>query len=282
MKFSLKGGLLRSTMFASAVALGTVATVSVPTTAFAQDYTSGGLSGVLLDNNGNPQSGVTVTATGDRGQQQTSTTNSDGEFRFTRLSLGTWDVTGGGQSTTAKVFVNTVSNVRFDTEDMIVATGQKSSSLVTAFSANQLGLVVDVDATFDTQPIARNLASLALLAPGTVCGDSACGNLASISGSSVAENAYYINGMNITDFRNFLGATSVPFEFYEQVETKTGGYAAEFGRSTGGVVNAVSKSGSAACNRQFAEVLARCLPEDYLPWVKVSRPPSRKTRHKTP
>ena len=36
----------------------------------------------------------------------------------------------------------------------------------------------------------------------------------------------------------------LPFEFYDQVEVKTGGVSAEFGRATGGFVNAVTKSGS--------------------------------------
>ena len=38
-------------------------------------------------------------------------------------------------------------------------------------------------------------------------------NLVSLGGSSVAENVYYINGMNVTNFRNGLGGASVPFEF---------------------------------------------------------------------
>ena len=45
-------------------------------------------------------------------------------------------------------------------------------------------------------------------------------------------------------FENGLGGSELPFEMYESFEVKTGGYSAEFGRSTGGVVNAVSKSGS--------------------------------------
>ena len=47
-----------------------------------------------------------------------------------------------------------------------------------------------------------------------------------------------------TDFRNFLGASAVPFQLYDQLEIKSGGYQAEFGRSTGGVVNAVTRSGT--------------------------------------
>lgn len=36
----------------------------------------------------------------------------------------------------------------------------------------------------------------------------------------------------------------MPFDFYKTIEVKTGGYPAEFGRATGGVVNAVTKSGT--------------------------------------
>jgi hypothetical protein len=36
----------------------------------------------------------------------------------------------------------------------------------------------------------------------------------------------------------------VPFEFYKEFQIKTGGYGAEFGRSTGGVVNTVTKRGT--------------------------------------
>jgi len=51
-------------------------------------------------------------------------------------------------------------------------------------------------------PIARNLTSVALLAPGANLGDSAFGELPSFDGSSVAENAYFINGLNVTDLGN--------------------------------------------------------------------------------
>lgn len=83
-----------------------------------------------------------------------------------------------------------------------------------------------------------------LLAPGTSQGDSAFGNLPAISGSSVSENTFFVNGLNITDFREGLGAVTVPFEFYQTVEVKNGGVPAEFGRFTGGFINAVTKSGS--------------------------------------
>ena len=105
-------------------------------------------------------------------------------------------------------------------------------------------------------PIPRDQNAVVLMAPGAVQGDLAFGTAgnrahygtgsayASLGGASVAENVYYINGMNVTNFRNGLGASTIPFEFYDQFQIKTGGYSAEFGRSTGGVVNAVTKRGS--------------------------------------
>ncbi len=91
--------------------------------------------------------------------------------------------------------------------------------------------------------MARNLEAVTLLAPGVSKGDSSFVGT-SFSGSSVAENTSFINGLNTTNFRNGLGFSIVPFEFYDTIQVKTGGYSAKYGRSTGGVQNARSKSGS--------------------------------------
>ena len=36
----------------------------------------------------------------------------------------------------------------------------------------------------------------------------------------------------------------MPFEFYREFQVKTGGYGVEFGRATGGVINAITKRGT--------------------------------------
>ncbi len=48
----------------------------------------------------------------------------------------------------------------------------------------------------------------------------------------------------MTNFRNGLGGASIPFFAYDSFQIKTGGYSSEFGRSTGGLISAVTKSGS--------------------------------------
>ena len=53
----------------------------------------------------------------------------------------------------------------------------------------------------------------------------------SFGGSSIAENTIYINGLNVTDFYNRVGASTVPYAFYKEFQVKTGGYSVEFGRT---------------------------------------------------
>ena len=66
----------------------------------------------------------------------------------------------------------------------------------------------------------------------------------SFGGSSVGENQYLVNGLNTTNFRNFIGYSDVPFEFYETVDVKTGGFQAQYGKAIGGFVTATTKRGS--------------------------------------
>ncbi len=111
-------------------------------------------------------------------------------------------------------------------------------------SATEIGLNLHA-LTLRQLPVAHDLTSVALLAPGVIRGDTGFfGNLASFSGASVAENAYYLNGFNLTGFRRGLDFSKVPFEFFQDVQIKTTGYSAEFGRSIGGVINTVSQRGT--------------------------------------
>ncbi len=66
----------------------------------------------------------------------------------------------------------------------------------------------------------------------------------SFAGSTSGENTYIVEGINTTD-TGFGGiASNLPNEFINETEVITGGYNAEFGRATGGIVNVVTKSGS--------------------------------------
>lgn len=236
------------------VAVSTLILSSAGNVAMAEDYTNGTISGVVQNEAGQAIAGATITVINKQGTKRTIVTKVNGSYRIPALAIGKYTATitkeGYDELNEQKFNVTvgssgqitfTLNSHNADMEEIfVVGTRQAGYD----FNTTTTGLTVSVDDLFEKTPIARTTTAIALLAPGTTQGDSAFGNLASIAGSSVAENAYYINGMNITNFRTFVGGSTLPFEFYDQIEVKTGGYQAEFGRSTGGVINAVTKSGS--------------------------------------
>ncbi|HEY9030072.1 MAG TPA: TonB-dependent receptor [Kangiella sp.] len=193
--------------------------------------------------------GATITVTNEStGYTKSIQSDVNGEFVFPALPVGLYKVNvskEGYEVYTADVRVGIGGRTEIDVslaqegvETVVVTTGRIRLDSTTAEAALNV-----TESEIDALPVGRNLTAVSLLAPGTLQGDSAFGNLASFGGATVGENAYYVNGFNVTNFRNGLGASTIPFEFYEQFQVKTGGYSAEFGRSTGGVVNAVTKSG---------------------------------------
>jgi hypothetical protein len=65
----------------------------------------------------------------------------------------------------------------------------------------------------------------------------------SVAGSSGLENSYIFDGVNTTDPAWGNSGTNLPFEFVQEVDIKTGAYGAEYGLSTGGIFNVLTKSG---------------------------------------
>jgi len=251
MKSALRSASCLQALSLTGLAVGALA-VSAP--AVAQDYTSGSVGGTVTDEAGAPISGATVTLTSnDQGFTRTTTTGASGTFRFVSLPVGSYTVNVASEGKDAFT-ANDVRVVASQTADLTIGlttTGNEivvtAATIQAPFTGTTSGVSVDLEELTQRVPIGRDITNVMLLAPGTSRGESIFGgksaNFVSINGSSVAENAYYINGLNITNFDNYLGGANVPFDFYKSVEVKSGGYPAEFGRATGGIINAVSKSG---------------------------------------
>ncbi|GGD48273.1 TonB-dependent receptor [Pseudoxanthomonas indica] len=230
------GGLKRT-------ALSTALGVCFVGGAYAQSNTSGAISGRAA-------AGETVTITNPAtGLTRSVTVGADGSYRFSALPTGQYTVTtGAGGSRNVSVNVGTASNADFTTSQG-GATTLDSVTVVGSSAVNPIDVSSVESTTILTAeqiakiPVGRDATSVALLAPGTVRGDAAFGNLASFGGSSVAENQYFVNGFNITNTFRGLNFTQVPFEAIAEQQVKTGGYGAEFGRSLGGVINQITKRG---------------------------------------
>ncbi|WP_116812570.1 TonB-dependent receptor [Steroidobacter cummioxidans] len=217
----------------------------------------GSLVGRITASDQSSLDGISITVRNpETGFTRTVKAESDGSYRFPFLPVGKYIVEGTrngatlgklaevtvglGTATTADVTVN-ISNL----EEVFVV-GTRVVRAVDVRSTESATNLTRED--LERLPVDRDIQSVALLAPGLSKGDAGlcsggnCG--VSFGGSSIAENTIYINGLNVTDFYNRVGSSSVPYAFYKEFQVKTGGYSVEFGRTTGGVINAVTRSGT--------------------------------------
>lgn len=181
------------------------------------------------------------------GFSRTIEADAAGNYRFAALPVGTYTVTrNGGPPRSVAVNVGTAANVNFadgvSTLDTITVVGTGAINPIDVSSVESATILTEE--VIDRLPVARDVASVALLAPGTVRSDVFGNDAVSFGGASAAENAYYINGFNVTNIRSGLAYNEVPFEGIAETQTKTGGYGAEFGRSLGGVTNVITKRGT--------------------------------------
>lgn len=219
----------------------------------AASNTDGSIQGTVMSASSAPVLGAKITLKNqDTGLIRTIASDENGKYRIPRLPIGQYTLTISANGYEDKVVKNipvTIGgNSNITTElslaDMERVAVHGSTRIASIDTSSSEATLVIGQIEIERLPLPKDVTSVALLAPGTTRGDGRFGNFASFGGASVAENAFYINGLNVTNFRNGLGFSNVPFDFYDQFEVKTGGYSAEFGRSTGGVVNAVTKRGS--------------------------------------
>jgi hypothetical protein len=207
--------------------------------------------------------GETVQIVGGSGYNRTVPVDKSGRYSV-ELPVGTYTVTlqQSGQTVQSKSNVTALAAksvaVDFVAAEAASSTNAKnlSSVMVTANSIPPIDVSSTQESTVITSeqlknlPLARTSAAIALLAPGTVQGASALGGgptgepLISFGGSSVVENAYYINGFNTTDPLSDSGGITLPYGAIAQQETLTNGYGPEYGRSTGGVISQIGASGT--------------------------------------
>lgn len=215
--------------------------------AHAQSTTTGAIAGAVTDSKGAPVAGATVTA---RSAQitRTATTGADGTYRIGLMNAGEWSITvtkAGMQTSNGKLTVLTgfthASNWKLTTEATteVVVLGTLASVDVTSVTT---GMNVSTE-NLQGVPVARDFTGLAFLAPGVVSsgfGDGA----PSIAGASGAENQYIVDGVETTDTRRGFQGAQLVTDFIEQVDVQTGGLKPEYNALSGGVFNAITKSGT--------------------------------------
>lgn len=239
------------------LSLAVLMTLTLTAISMAQSTVTGAIGGVIMNPNKEVVPGASVTVRNAGTNQEASATSDDqGRFRVVNLQPGTYSVTinapGFGQysqdavvvevgretSVNANLVVGAVQGtVEVTSEAPVINTTQQDfSSNINQTSINEL-------------PInGRRWSNFAILTPGAVP-DGTFG-LISFRGISGLLNNNTVDGgdNNQAFFAEEKGRTRIPYVISQsairEFQVNTSSYSAEYGRSAGGVVNAVTKSGT--------------------------------------
>lgn len=215
-------------------------------TLFAQTSTTGAIEGTISDSSGAPIPGVTVEIRSPQLQgTKTETTDAKGNFRFSLIPPGSYSMTaslsGFSPSKQGNIQVGISRTVTLDVKMSQAVSEQitvTAAAPVVDVTSNTTGANVTAQ-TMQSLPMQRTYTAAIQVAPGT----NNDGVGATVYGSSGAENEYIIDGLNTTGVRSGTQGKALNNDFVQEVEVKTGGMPAEYGRITGGVINAITKSG---------------------------------------
>jgi hypothetical protein len=228
------------------------------------------LSGLVTDSSGAAIASATVSTKNlATGEVRVVETNGDGFYSVPNLLPGSYDVT-----IAAKQFTKTL-------QKGIVLTVGAQQALNISLKPGQVTEVVEVmstppdvqtatsavSSTVDSRTVrelplnGRDWTTLATLEPGVLSvpnqattsfnankGNRGFGNQLSDSGHRPNENSYRLNGLTINDYSNAApgGATGLNLgvDSVQEFSVITTGYTAEYGRTSGAVINAITKSGT--------------------------------------
>ena len=207
---------------------------------------TGTISGAVFDKGGQPIADATVKISGEPlPSGRTIQSGANGLYQFQYLTPGNYlveiDVAGVGRSTRAAIV-----EVGRDTQvDFILGLSLQEEVTVSASSivdirSAEIGFNFRED-TLNSLPLERTYRGLFQLIPGVPDNRSPVGPAA---GGSRQDNLYLIDGANITSPAFGYLSTEINELDIAEVNIKRGGISAEFGRTAGTVVNAVSRSGS--------------------------------------
>jgi outer membrane receptor protein involved in Fe transport len=224
--------------------------------ASAQTTTTGMIEVIVSDQNGAVVPAVKITVTSPNLIcAQTAVTNGEGWYRILNLPPGKYvviaEAAGFNKSTNVNVDVSlsktTPVPIRLEPASAsatVRVTGDRGARIDTTNNTSGINVSTDQFSNFVTQ---RTVQSIYTIAPGVTRSGlrdvSGRERDPSVAGSSGLENLYIMDGINTTDPSFGGSGATLPFEFVQEVEIKTGAYGAEYGLSTGGIFNVLTKSG---------------------------------------
>ncbi len=227
------------------------------TSAAAAQQTSGNVNGRVLDQSQAAVPGVTVSATNTAtGFNRVVTTDGEGVYHLTALPIGMYDVKvdlQGFQPITRNIEVTVGANI--DVNFDLKTSGVAESVQVTAqtplieTSTSSVGGIVETHRIESLPLNGRQFANLAATIPGVGLGMHSDPTKSTqfapqIGGGNGRNLNYQIDGGDNNDDTVGGLLQLFPLEAIDQFQVVTSRYKAEYGRSNGGVLNVVTKSGT--------------------------------------
>ena len=225
--------------------------------ALAQSTTTGAIGGVVTNPNKEVVSGADVTVKNlETNKEETATTDDTGRFKVANLQPGRYSVTVNSSGFSPMVAENVIVEVGRETPlEVSLSVGPVTGSVDVSAEApvintTQQDFSTNINQTsINELPInGRRWSNFALLTPGAVP-DGTFG-LISFRGISGLLNNNTIDGgdNNQAFFAEERGRTRISYSISQaairEFQVNTSSYSAEYGRSAGGVVNAITKSGT--------------------------------------
>ena len=225
--------------------------------------TTGSIAGTVTDATGGVVPNVSVTVSGvSVGFSRTVQSDSQGTFRLQQIPAGTYKIMtaalGGFAATTLEnVTVNieneTVATIKLGiattSESMVVTTDALGVSIDATDSKVQTSITAKL---IDQLPKGTSFASLLNISPGTRP-EPASGGF-QVDGASGSENSFVVDGLPVENFRTGVlnGVNNIPIALVSEIQIKTGGFEAEHGGASGGVIVVATKSGSDTFHAEFS------------------------------
>lgn len=235
----------------------------IGTEAAAQQATAQ-LSGTVKDATGAVVQGVKVTLKNtNTNVARTTTSDRDGDYLFTLVSIGNYELTaehtGFSKFLRKGITLDVNQNGRLDVT-LQVGTGTEvvevsgNVTQVDTVSAT-LGKVETEQRILDLPLVERNTLQLGLLQAGvfTPDQDDGSGNPFSVSGQRSESLTFLIDGADNNDFLGNNIVVNPNPDAVGEFKILTNNYNAEYGRTSGGIVNQVIKSGTNAFHGSLFE-----------------------------
>ena len=236
-------------MYARISAFFVALALAVTGVAAAQGVQTGTIRGNVVDQQGLAVPGVTVTATSPALQgPRSSTTDASGAFTIPALPPGVYEVRFelSGFAT-----ISQSSNVALglsvdQTVTMRAAAVTETVQVVAETPADIATPVVGINLAkedIDRLATPRTIQGIATLSPALTERSPNAGQVI-INGSFAFDNVFMVNGVDVND--NLFATPQNLFieDAIQETQVLTSGISAEYGRFTGGVINAITKSGS--------------------------------------